>query len=368
MSPLRYCFSNHKDKPGAMLNPTHRVRASLFATFVLSATIGITAELNSPARAATAAEFYAGKTITITVGTSPGGSYDYYARIFARALGKYVPGNPNVVVQNMPGAGTLRAANFLYGVAPKDGTALGIVTPTVMLEGPLGTPGVKFNPVEFSYIGRMSAVLEVMLGRTNAPAKDIYEARTHEMIAAGTGPTSPTEGYPRLLNAFAGTKFRIVSGFRGSADMMLGLERGEVDALEIAWSSVVRTKKEWLEAKKVHALVQAVLERNKQLPDVPTLVELGTSPDGKAALAFYTSAAAVSRALIGTPDIPADRLKALRDAFQASTHDPDLLADIKKSESEFDPAPGEFLQDLAKKVAATPADVVQRTAAALRAK
>jgi tripartite-type tricarboxylate transporter receptor subunit TctC len=350
-----------------MLDLRHHLRAALSAVLFVPALLVVTTELGSPARA-TVAEFYAGKTVTITVGTSPGGSYDYYARVFARAIGKYIPGNPNVVVQNMPGAGTLRAANFLYNVAPRDGTALAVLTPTVMLEGPLGTPGVQYNPVELSYIGRMSAVVEVMLGRTDAPAKNIYEARTHQLIAAGTGPTSPTEGYPRLLNAFAGTKFRIVSGYRGSADMMLGLERGEVDALEIAWSAVVRTKKHWLDAKKVHALVQAVLERSNELPDVPTLVELGTTPDGKAALAFYTSSAAVSRALLGTPGIPADRLKALRDAFQASTRDPELLADIKKSQAEFDPAPGEYLQDLAKKVAATPPDIVQRTAAALRAK
>ena len=320
------------------------------------------------ANAQSVAEFYTGKTVTISVGYSPGGSYDYYPRVFARHLGKYIPGHPTVVVQNMPGAGSLRAANFLYNVAPKDGTALGVVTQTVMLEAPLGTPGVKYNAVEFTYVGRMTGVLETMISWHEAPAKNIQEARKFEMIAGGTGPTSPTEGYPRLLNAFAGTKFRIVSGFGGTSEIMLAMERREVDALENSWNSVVRTKREWIETKKINVLIQAVIERSKELPDTPTLVEMGETPEAKAALAFYTSSAEVSRSLIGTPGIPADRLKALRDAFQAVTRDAEFLTEIKKSQSEFDPAPGEYLEDLAKKIAATPPEIVRRTAEALRAK
>jgi tripartite-type tricarboxylate transporter receptor subunit TctC len=344
-----------------------RSRSTLAAALFVSA-LSVCAPFASPARAESVAEFYTGKTVTISVGYSPGGSYDFYPRVFARYLGKYIPGNPTVVIQNMPGAGSLRAANFLYNVAPKDGTALAVVTQTVMLEAPLGTPGVKYNAVDFSYIGRMTRVLETMIGWHEAPAKNILEARKHEMVAGGTGPTSPTEGYPRLLNAFAGTKFRIVSGFGGTSEIMLAMERREVDALENSWNSVVRTKKEWVDSKKINVLIQAVMERSKELPDVPTLVELGTTPDAKAALAFYTSAAEVSRSLIGTPGIPADRVKALREAFQAVTKDPDFLTDIKKSQSEFDPASGEFLQDLAKKIAATPPEVVRRTSEALRAK
>jgi tripartite-type tricarboxylate transporter receptor subunit TctC len=345
-----------------------RSRTRAAAIFVSATTLATTTLWASNTHAESVAEFYTGKTISISVGYSPGGSYDYYPRVFARYLGKYLPGNPTVVVQNMPGAGSLRAANYLYNVAPKDGTALGVVTQTVMLEAPLGTPGVKYDATQFSYVGRMTRVLETMIGWHQAPAKDIYEARKHEMIAGGTGPTSPTEGYPRLLNAFAGTKFRIVSGFGGTAQIMLAMERREVDALENSWNSIVRTKKDWVETKKINVLIQAVMERSKELPDVPTLVELGSTPDAKEALAFYTSAAEVSRSLIGTPGIPADRLKALREAFQAVLKDPDFLADIKKSQSEFDPASGEFLEALAKKIAATPPDIVRRTAEALRAK
>jgi len=350
-----------------MLTLRRRSRIQLAAAIFVSAST-LAATIASPARAQTVAEFFTCKTVTISVGFSPGGSYDYYPRVFARYLGKYIPGHPVVVVQNMPGAGSLRAANFLYNVAPKDGTALGVVTQTVMLEAPLGTPGVKYSAVEFSYIGRMTGVLETMISWHGAQAKTIYDVRKYETVAGGTGPTSPTEGYPRLLNAFAGTKFRIVSGFGGTAEIMLAMERGEVDALENSWNSIVRTKREWVDTKKINVLIQAVLERSKELPDTPTLVEMGNTPEDKAALAFYTSSAAVSRSLLGTPGIPADRLKALRDAFLATTRDPEFLAEIKKSQSEFDPAPGEYLEDLAKKIAATPPDIIQRTAAALRAK
>src|SRR5262249_23871925 len=197
-----------------------------------------------------------------------------------------------------------------------------------MSERRRGRTGRKNNAVELNYIGRTTRGLETMISWHEAPAKNIEEARKHEMVAGGTGPTSPTEGYPRLLNAFAGTKFRIVSGFGGTSEIMLAMERREADALENSWNSVVRTKKDWVETKKINVLIQAVMERSKEVPNVPTLVEMGTNPDAKAALAFYTSAAEVSRALIGTPGMPADRLKALREAFQAVTKDAEFLADI----------------------------------------
>jgi tripartite-type tricarboxylate transporter receptor subunit TctC len=312
--------------------------------------------------------FYKGNNINIYVGFSPGGSYDFYARLFARHMGKHIPGNPNVVVQTMPGAGSLRAANYVYNVAPKDGTGLAVVSQTVMLEEPFQTPGVQYKANEFTYIGRMTAVLETMISWHAAKAQNIYDVRKYETVAGGTGSTSPTEGYPRLLNAFAGTKFKIVSGYTGTTDIMLAMERGEVDSLENSWNSIIRTKQEWLDTHKINVLIQASLERTKVLPDTPTLVELGNTPEDKAALAFYTSSAAVSRSILATPGIPPQRVKALRDAFTATTHDPEFLAQVKQSKSEFDPASGEYLQELAKTVAATPKNVVERTANALRAK
>jgi len=320
------------------------------------------------AHAQSVADFYKGNTINIYVGYAPGGAYDFYARLFARHIGKHIPGNPNVVIQSMPGAGTLRAANYLFNAAPRDGTALGVVTQTLMVEEAFGTLGVKFKSTEFNYIGRMSSVVEAMIIWHAAKAKTIQDVRQYETIAGGNGPTSPTEGYPRLLNAFGGTKFKVVSGYKGTTDVMLAMERGEVDAVDVSWNTIMRTKKDWVDTKKVNILFQAALERTKDLPDTPTIVEIGNTPDDRAAIALYTSAAEVSRPLIGTPGIPAGRLKALRDAFMAATRDPELIAEIRKSQVDFDPAPGEYLQQLADRVAKTPRDVVQRASAALQTK
>jgi tripartite-type tricarboxylate transporter receptor subunit TctC len=302
------------------------------------------------------------------VPSSLGATLGLYGRMVVDNIGKHIPGHPTVVVHTMTGAGSLRAANYLYNIAPKDGTALGVVTQTVMLEDSFGTPAVKYKAAEFNYIGRMTSVLETMIIWHEAKAKNIEDVRKYETVAGATGPTSPTEGYPRLLNAFAGTKFKILSGFPGTTQIMLAMERREVDALENSWNSITRTKKDWLAAKKINVLVQAALERSKILPDTPTLVELGRTDEDRAALAFYTSSAAVSRSLLATPGIPRERVKALREAFMATTRDPEFLAEVKKSKSEFDPAPGEYLQDLAAKVAATPKAVIERTAAALHAK
>ena len=344
------------------------LRRSRIALYVLLLGSALSVLGTGSAVADSVQDFYQGKTITITVGYTPGGSYDYYARVFAEYMGKYIPGEPTIIVRNLPGAGSLVAANYLFDIAPKDGTALGVVTQTVMLEGPLGTQGVKYDATKFSYIGRMTLVLETMIGRADAPAKSIAEVRQHEMIAGGTGPTSPTEGYPRLLNAFAGTKFRIVSGFGGSSDLMLAMERREIDALENSWNSILRTQKEWVDDKKINVLIQAVSERNKQLPDTPTVVEMASNPEDKAALEFYISSANVSRSLLGPPGIPSDRLKALRGAFDQATKDPGLRAEIEKTGSEFEPASGEYLEGLAQKVASTPRHVIDRTAAALQPK
>ena len=319
-----------------------------------------------PGNSQSVEEFYKGKTITISVGFTPGGSYDFYARLFALHMGKYIPGNPSIVVQNMPGAGSLRAANHLFNVAPKDGTALGVVTQTVMLEPLLGTPEIRYNTSEFTYIGRMSGVLDTVSSWHTAKAQNIHDVRKFETIAGGSGPTSPSVGYTRLMNAFAGTKFRVVLGFGGTAETMLAMERGEIDAAAVNWNSILRFNKEWLEQKKINVLVQVDLERSKELPDVPTMVELGNTAEDKVALAFYTSSAAVGRSLLGAPGIPADRVAALRAAFQSTTRDPGLLAEIKKTASEFSPATGEYLAELAKKVASTPPEVVRRTAAALQ--
>src|SRR5262249_21654773 len=173
--------------------------------------------------------FFKGKTINVYIGFAPGGTYDYYSRLFARFIGKHIPGNPNVVAQNMPGAGSFQAANFLYAVAPQDGTALGMITQVAAIEEALRSPGVQYKTAQFNWIGRMSPIVELTFTWKTSKAKPLDDATRSEIPLAGTGPGSPSEGYPKLLNALAGTRFKVISGYPGSTQGMVAMERGEVD-------------------------------------------------------------------------------------------------------------------------------------------
>jgi len=312
--------------------------------------------------------FFRNKVINLYIGFAPGGTYDYFGRVVGRFIGKHIPGNPTVVVQTMQGAGSLQAANFLYTQAPKDGTAWGVVTQTLALEEALRSPGAHYKAAEFTWIGRMTSILEVHFAWKTSKAKTIADARLHEIPVAGTGAGSPSEGYPKLLNALAGTRFKIISGYPGSTQGMLAAERGEVDGGLTSWNTLKRTKPDWIRNRDISVLVQYASERHADLRDVPTLLEAAESPEGRRVLAFYVSGAEVGRSLLATPSIPADRVRILRSAFDAMLKDRDFVAEIEKSGQEFQPASGEAVQRLIQEAASAPRDVVERTQAILREK
>src|SRR5262245_44370832 len=208
--------------------------------------------LGAPEASAQPAEpFFKGKTITLTIGFNPGGTYDYYGRLAARHMGRHIPGNPAIVAQNLPGAGSLQAANFMYAQAPKDGTAWAVVTQTLALEEALRSPAVRYKAAEYTWIGRLTSIVEVFYTWKTSKAKTIAEATRHEIPMAGTGVGSPSEGYPRLLNAFAGTRFKIISGYTSSSEGLLATERGEVDGGLTSWNTLKRTKRGWLDSRDV---------------------------------------------------------------------------------------------------------------------
>jgi tripartite-type tricarboxylate transporter receptor subunit TctC len=339
---------------------------------VFRATLGLAAlamAAASPSFAQQSVEqFYKGKTITLYIGFAPGGSYDYYGREVARYVGKYLPGNPQVVPQSMPGAGSFQAANFIYGAAPKDGTVLGIVTQTLALEDALGTPGVRYKANEFGWVGRVTAILEVSPVWFTAKAQTIEDAKKFDTPFASTGSGSPSEGYPRLMNAIAGTKFKNITGYPGSSDGLVAMERNEVDTCLTSWNTIKRSKADWLRDKKVKMLVQYALKRSPDLPDVPTLVELGKTDQDRQVLAFYVSGAEVGRSILTTPGVPADRLQALRRAFDAMLKDKEFLADIEKSGSDLVSATGEETAKIIAAAAAAPKAVIERTRAAIAGK
>jgi tripartite-type tricarboxylate transporter receptor subunit TctC len=312
--------------------------------------------------------FFKGKVINLYIGFAPGGTYDYFGRMVGRFIGKHIPGNPTVVAQTMQGAGSLQAANFLYAQAPKDGTAWGVVTQTLALEEALRSPGAHYKATEFTWLGRMTSILEVHFTWKTSKARTIDDARQHETPVAGTGAGSPSEGYPKLLNALAGTRFKIISGYPGSTQGMLAMERGEVDGGLTSWNTLKRTKHDWIQNKDINVLVQYALERHRELPDVPTLLDAVNTPEARAIMAFYVSGAEVGRSLLGPPGIPADRVNVLRAAFGSMLKDPEFLAEIEKSGQEFQPASGEQVQKLIAQAASAPREIVERTETILRTK
>jgi len=313
-------------------------------------------------------QFFKGKTINLYIGFGASGTYDYYGRLVARFMGRHIPGHPTIIAQSMPGSGSLRAANFLFSAAPKDGTALGVITQTTAIEDALRSPGAQFKAAEFNWIGRMTAILEVHFTWKTSKAKTMEDARNHEIPVAGTGAGSPSEGYPKLLNALAGTKFKIISGYPSSTAGMLAMERGEVDGGLTSWNTLKRNHQKWLKDRDINVLVQYGAERHSEMPNVPTVLELAATPEGRAALNFYIGGAQLGRSLMAPPGIPADRVKVMRDGFVAMLKDPDFLAEIEKSGQEFYPASGDEVQKLIVSTANAPRNVVDLAAKILQAK
>jgi len=305
--------------------------------------------------------FYKGKTVHIYIGFAPGGSYDYFGRLLARHLGKYLPGNPTVIAESMPGAGSFTAANYLYARAPRDGTALGIVSQTVAIEQLLGTSGVQYKAAQFNWIGRATSVNEVSLTFHSSNTKTIRDAIAHETTMSSTGAGSPSETYLKLLNAVAATKFKLVGPYPASNDAMLAMERGEVDGAFTSYNTLKVSLLDWLRDKKINILVQYG-ERSADLPDVPYAVDLAKTEADRQLIAFYVSSEQIGRAFLAPPEIPADRIAVLRETYDETMQDGEFLHEIDQSHSEFSPLSGDKVQKL---VAAT-ADVSPAVVARVR--
>jgi tripartite-type tricarboxylate transporter receptor subunit TctC len=327
----------------------------------------VLAAVGDLAQAQAAAPFFQGKTIDYYVGFAVGGAYDYYARVVARFLGRHIPGNPTIIVQNMPGAGSLQAAGFLYWNAPRDGTAIGTVSASLALEEALHAQGVRYKAAEFTWIGRITNSVEVGFTWKDS-AKTIDEAKHREVTMATTGAGSPSEGYPILLNALAGTRFKLISGFASAPQGMLAMERGEVDSVQASWDTLKRTKQDWLRNHDINLLFQCVTQRDPELPDVPTTVELGPTKQARDLLAFYTRSAEVGQSILAPPGVPADRAAALRAAFEAVLKDPDFVAAVAKTQVALHPAPAETVEKIVADTTAAPRQITDRIVAILHSR
>src|SRR3954471_6480172 len=300
--------------------------------------------LSSPASSEDAPDFR-GKTITVISSFEAGGPYDFYSRLIGRHIGGDLPGNPNVIVQNMPGAGGLRGANYLYNVAAKDGTAMGVVSQTVAVGQVLATtPGIQYDARKYTWVGRINSNVEVEHSWVASGFKSIDDAKRREVIVAGTGPTSSSVVFPRLMNELIGTKFKVVTGFQGPTSAQLALERGEVEGIVKPWSSIKVGNADWLREKKIYLIVQYTRERHRELQDVPAIVDLAQDDAQREIFALFAGGAALGTALLAPPGVPAATTAALRQAFDATMHDPALLEEVRKSGVDIDPLPGAELQ------------------------
>ena len=305
-------------------------------------------------------DFFKGKNVTIYIGFSPGGTYDLFGRMVGRFIGKHIPGNPTVVASNMPGAGSFTASNWLYRIAPKDGTAMGTVSQTLAIDEALKAKGVQFKAAEFTWIGRVTSNNEVQVVSTRTEGHTVAGARKVVVPTASTGPGSPSDTYPKLMNEVLGTKFKVIRGFPGSTDGLLALERGETDAALTSWNTMKSTRMHWLTDKKAALMVQYVAQRSPELKDVPTLVELATNEDDRKLLAFAVSSAEIGRSILAPPGLTAERTATLRKAFDATMKDPELLAEIQKSNLDFEPLDGASLAKIVAAAANADEKVVAR--------
>ena len=308
----------------------------------------------------------AGKSVQMVIGFGAGGGYDLWGRTVGRHIGRHLPGNPTVIPQNMPGAGSYAAANYIFNVAPKDGTVLGIIARDAAL-GPLsGATGARFDPLRLSWIGTPAKETNVCIAYHTAPVKTVQELTAKQLILGDTGPGTGTRSYPKALNELIGTKFKLVGGFPASSDVFLAMERGEVDGICESLDSIKIRRPSWIPDKKITILFQGGAAPNPELKDVPFVVDLARNAEQKQAIEFLYAGQGIGRPFVAPPDMPAERLKMLRDAFNATMTDADFVAEARKSKLEIEPETGEHLAALIEKIYATPKPIVDRVTSLIK--
>ncbi|HEY6995170.1 MAG TPA: tripartite tricarboxylate transporter substrate-binding protein [Xanthobacteraceae bacterium] len=319
-----------------------------------------TAVAMSPsARADAVADFYRGRTVYMVIGYGAGGGYDLYGRIAAEFLGKHIPGNPTIVPQNMPGAGSFKAAQYLYSAAPKDGTYLGSVAQTLAMDTAMGDKG-GLDATKLPYLGRLTSNIDLGVALLKTGIKSFEDARARQYAVGTTGGASTAVLLPASLNAYAGAKFKLVKGYQGAADVLLALERGEVDVGgAIGIPNLLTRHPDWLKGGAT-ILYQAALKRHRLLPEVPTLPELGLTDEGKAVLRAIASTAEIGRSILTTPGVPPERLSALRKAFADMTRDPEFLATCEKRNITLDVGSGEAMDAIVQETMQTPKPVLSK--------
>ena len=308
--------------------------------------------------AQTAADKFKSKPFEVIVGYDTGGGYDIYARALARHIGKHLPGNPTVIVKNMPGAQTRTAANYIYNIAPKDGTVIGTVARGLPTEELLGSGGIRFESTKFNWIGSMNNEVSVGVAWHTSPIQTFEDTKKREMIVGGIADSLL---FVQVMNAILGTKFKTITGYKSGGEIGLAMQRGEVEGrMGWSWSSVVSMNPEWIRENKIRNLVQFSTSKHADLQNVPLVTELATDPGDRALLELVFSRQVIGRPFIAPPGLDAETVRILRKAFNDTMKDPDFLAEMQKANLEVNPIPGEDVQTLIERLFKTPPAVLER--------
>jgi tripartite-type tricarboxylate transporter receptor subunit TctC len=336
------------------------VRSALIASGIIAA-VSI-----SPARAAGVEDFYKGKTVSLIIGYSVGGGYDLYGRLLARHIGKYIPGNPTIVPQNMTGAGSFRAASFLYAAAPKDGTVFGTFGRTIATM-PLLTPvSAPLDATKLTWLGSVTNEVSLCVTWHASPVKTWQDALEKPINMGGEGTGADPDVYTLLYKNLFGAKWKLVTGYHGTNDTVLAMERGEVDGLcGLSWSTLKSRHGQWLTNKNVNIINQAALKKQPELPDVPLASDLTQDPEKLQILKLFLATQEIARPFAAPPDIPPDRKAALIAAFAQTMKDAEFLSEAEKLSMEVNPMGAQAVSDLIAELYATPKNVVEKAAQAM---
>ncbi len=337
------------------------------AALVAASTAIATALVGANAGAQPAKEFYAGRQIKLVVGSAGGGGYEFYSRLLGRHMSRHLPGNPLFIVQVMPGAAGVIAANYLYNIAPRDGSEIGMVGRAVATQPLLDPtdPGPRYVATRFNWIGSPQQEVGLIVARTTSAVRTPEDLRAHELVVSGTSPASPPSYYPRLFNRLLGTRFKVVDGYASSQTSMLALERGEVDGhVSGSSSAAIRNRIAPLVSEgKLRIVAQIGLARDPDYPEVPLILDLARQPVERQLLELVLTQQAMAWPIVTPPDVPTDRVKALREAFDAAIASPELLKDAAAERLVINPVGGEALHKLLERVYATPREMLDQLAA-----
>ena len=339
------------------------MKRSIFAAAFAALALAVT-----PALAADdVASFYKGRTVTINIGYSAGGGYDIYARVLARHLGDHIPGNPTVIPQNMPGAGSLKAVNFLYNLAPKDGTVIATFARGLAMQPLFDRTGIEFDAQKLLWVGSITNEVSVCAFRSDSGVASWQDMLTKSYTVGGTGSGSDTDVFPLVLRNMFHMKMKLATGYPGGEDVALALERGEVNGrCGWSWSSLMSRNRNLYDSKQIIVPIQLSLNKHEDLPNVPLIMEETSDPTQVAALKLIFGRQSMARPYAAPPGLPPDRQRALRAAFDATMKDPAFLADAKQTDLEVRPVSGEDVQKLVEEVYRSPPDVVKLAADSIK--